>query len=456
MAGINEEINELANELQIGTVSGNKYLIIGKNGEVKLNTSEVPDYQAGQICYDSTSLTVLADSGITGVRNNIGQELWYLVYNNSGAQIDNGKVCYASGVDVTNKVVTVGLADNSSASTSSQVLGLATHDIANGSLGLVTNCGIVRDFDTSSFSTGGLIYLGTSGNMTQTKPLYPATRIIMGSITESNATTGKIQVCIESLRRKSASRSYSFNASSSGTHYVAGFYDFATTDANLTQASTSITYGTSGQVRAAHVGIVPGGAGTVDTGQVGIRVTGTLDSETGTQTAAQTQVINDDITTLTLNEYEETAGKFSGQVTIELYVVSGSPTTYSLDFNYGFAKYEDKQNIDMTIIAFEAEWEGAGTDTGMDMALLHHKSTGWTYAATGFTPGNGDICRRSVDQATDGDVANGVEGAYKRVSLDTFVAGGTDEGYIVEVTTTSPNVLDNCNFHVVAESEELT
>jgi hypothetical protein len=452
---IPEEINELANELQIGTVTGNKYLIIGKNGELKLNTSAVPDYQAGQISYDSASLTGLIDSGISGVRNNVGQELWYLVYNDSGAQIDNGKVCYASGIDATNKVVTVGLADNSSPSTSAQVLGLATHDIPNATLGLVTNCGIVRDFDTSSFSTGGLIYLGTSGNMTQTKPLYPANRIILGSITESNATTGQIQVCLQADKRKTASRSFSFNASSTGVNYVAGFYNFSTTDANLTQASASVTYGTAGQTRAAHVGIVPSGPGTVDAGQVGIRVTGTLDSETGTQTAAQTQDITDDITTLTANTYTETVGKFSGQVTIELYVVSGSPTTYSLDFNYGFAKYEDKQNIDMTIVAFEAEWEGSGTDTGMDVALLHHKPTGWTYAATGFIPGNGDICRRSVDQAIDSNVANGVEGAYKRVSLDTFINGSVDEGYIIEVTTTSPNVLDNCNFHVVAEEETL-
>jgi len=456
MAGINEEINELANELQIGTVTNNKYLIIGKNGELKLNTSALPSYFVGQLGYDPDSLTVVADTGINGVRVQLGQEEMFLVYNDSGAQIDNGKACYASGVDATNKVLTIGLADNSSPITSAQVLGLATHNIPNASLGLVTCRGIVRDFDTSSFSVSGLIYLGTSGNMTQTKPLYPAERIIMGSIIESDVSTGQIQVATTKAPRGNASRSYSFNATNSGIHYVAGFYDWSTTDANLTQASASILYGVVGRTKAAHVGIVPSGAGVVDTGVVGIRVTGTLDSETGIQTAAQTMVINADITTLTLNEMEETTGKFSGQVTIELYVVSGSPVNYSLDFNYGFSKYEDKQNIDMTIIAFESEWEGGNTDTGMDMALKHQKSTNWVYAATGFVAGNGDICRRTVDQAIDSDVANGEEGAYKRTGLNTFIAGlSGQEGVIIEIITGSPNSLDNCNLHIIAVNESL-
>jgi hypothetical protein len=428
-----------------------------ENGSIQLdNAAGLASWVAGQLGYDTTSLTVTADTGVNGVRVQLGQEEMFLVYNDSGAQIDNGKVCYASGVDATNKILTVGLADNSSPATSAQVLGLATHDIGIASVGLVTCRGIVRDFDTSAFSVSGLIYLHTSGDMTQTKPLYPAERIIMGSVIESDIATGQVQVATKTIPRASASRSYSFNATGVGTHYVAGYYDWATADANLTQASGSITYGVTGRTKAAHVGIVPAGAGTVDTGQVGIRVTGTLDSETGVQTAAQTQTINDDITTLTLNEMEETLGKFSGQVTIELYVVSGAPTAYSLDFNYGYSKYEDKQDIDMTIIAFEAEWEGGNTDTTMDIALKHQKTTNWTYAATGFVPGDGDICRRTVDQAIENDVANGEEGAYKRVALNTFIGGASnEEGIVIEITTGSPNALDNCNLHIIAVDEGL-
>jgi len=405
--------------------------------------------------YDTDSLTITSDTGIAGVKVNLGQEEMYLVCNNTGVQIDNGKVCYASGVDTVNNCLEIGLADNSNFFTSAQVLGLATHDILDGELGLVTERGVVRDFDTSSLTEGGLLYLGTSGNMTQTKPLYPATRTLMGTLIEQDALTGQVQVSISRSERRAASRSYSFNATSIDTHFVAGFYDWGSTDANLTQASPSVTYGPNVS-RDAHVGIVPSGAGTVDTGQVGLRVVGTRDYEDGTpQSAGSIGIITDDITTLTLNTMAETVEHFSGNVQIEFYTVSGLPTTYSLDFNYGFSKYEDKQNIDMTIIAFEAEWEGGATDNAMNIELLYHKPTGWTYAATGFIAGDGIVCARLADQNLVSGVLNGESGAYKRTDLDAFVEGSGSEGSLIRVTTTANNSVANMNLHIVAVDESL-
>ena len=115
--------------------------------------------------YDTDSLTITSDTGISGVKVNIGQEEMYLVCNNTGVQIDNGKACYASGVDEPNRCVEVSLADASGFFTSAQVLGLATHDIPDGTLGLVTTRGVVRDFDTSAFAVSGLMWLGASGDM---------------------------------------------------------------------------------------------------------------------------------------------------------------------------------------------------------------------------------------------------------------------------------------------------
>lgn len=448
------EVNDTINQFKYNSISGKLeggVIIEGKAFDI---SNEAQTYLAGRLSYDPDSLTVLADTGISSVRVNIGQEEHYLVCNNSGAQIDNGKIVYASGVDSVGKCLEIDLASNASPVTSSQVLGLATHNIPDGQIGLVTFRGVVRDFDTSLLAEGGLQYLGTSGELLQTKPLYPASRIIMGTVLESNATTGKFQVSIVRSPRTTANRSFSFNAQSIDKHWVAGSYDWPSTDANLTQASTSVTYGANVS-KAAHVGIVPAGPGTVDSGQVGLRVVGTEDSETGIQVAAQTGIITEDITTLTLNTMVESVEKFSGNVTIEFYIVSGTPTTYSLDFNYGFSKYEDKQNIDMTVIGLEAEWEGGATDNGMDVILYHHKPTGWTYAATGFTPGDGVICQRSVDQQLIGGVLSGESGHYKRIGLDTFISGSTIEGYIIAVVTTANNSISNMNLHVIAEDERL-
>jgi len=423
---------------------------------IKLTNTSLQEWAAGQLQYDPDSLTLLADSGITGVRNNIGQEEWYLVYNNSGAQIDNGKAVFASGVDATNNVLTIGVADSSSFGTSAQVLGLATHDIPDGTLGLVTYRGIVRDFDTSALSVNGIAYLGTSGNLTNTKPLYPNSRIAMGSIVKSDVSEGQVQVIINQINRRSASKSYSFTSQGigAGTYWKAGFYDWSSVDANLSQASATITYGTVGIAKAAHASIVASGPGVVDSGQVGLRVTGIEDSENGVQIAAQTGIVTEDITTLSADTYYETSEKFSGQVTFELYVVSGSPTTYSLDFNYGFSKYEDIQNQDFTITAFEAVWRGAA-NSSLDIELMHHKATGWTYAATGFEPGNGNICKKSDDQGLAGNAESGGDGAYKRVNLDTFIDGNGSEGLLIKVVAGANNTIQTMDLHIAGFSEEL-
>lgn len=424
---------------------------------VKFTNTTLEDWVAGQLQYDPDSLTLLADTGVTGVRVNLGQELHYLVYNNSGSQIDNGKAVYATGTSATNNVLTVDIADSSSFFTSAQVLGLATSDIPNNSLGLVTFFGQVKDFDTSGIGSG-LVYLGTNGNLVNSKPNYPSNRIGMGSVIKSGVSDGIFQIVVNYIPRTSASKSYSFTSQGigSGTYWKAGFYDWSPTDANLSQALTTINYGVAGISKAAHASIVPSGAGLVDSGQVGLRVTGVEDSETGVQIAAQTAIITEDITTLSADTYYETSEKFSGQITFELYVVSGTPTTYSLDFNYGYSKYEDVQNQDFTITAFEAVWQGNANDTSFDIALLHHKADGWTYAATGFEPGNGDICRKTVDQALSGNVGNGQDSAYKRVGLDTFIDGNGSEGVLIQVTTSANNAIQTMDLHIAGFSEELT
>lgn len=381
-----------------------------------------------------------------------------VVFNDTGVTITKGKMVNASGVDATNSILEVVLADNSSPNTSLSVLGMTTEDILDGTTGLVNSYGEVRDIDTSGLSIGGPLYLSTSGNVTQTRPVFPDTILFVGSVIEVNASTGRVQIEIARFRRRSASRSYGFTSQgiASGTFYKGGFYDWSTVDANLTQASTTVTHGTAGTTYAAHPGIVPSGAGTVDTGVVGLRVTGTLDSETGNQVASQSETISGDITTLTANVLAEAVGKFSGQVTFELFVVSGAPTTFSLDFNYGYSKFEDFQNRNATITAFEAVWQGNAADTGFDIALLHHKTTGWTYAATGFAPGNGDIVRRSVRQAIDSNVTSGLDGSWKSIDIDQFINGNTTEGVIVEIITTNNSTIQTMDIHVAAVSEEIT
>jgi hypothetical protein len=423
----------------------------------QLDTATAHAYAAGMISYDTVRKVALADTGYTGVRNNVGMETYIPFYNDTGSAIDNGKVINAFGADATNKVVKGILAKADSPLTSSAIIGVATHTVPDQTVGLATVRGDVNDIDTSGFTISGPLYVSdlVAGDFTQTRPQHPSKIVVMGSVVYSHATEGVVLVEVRPFDRKPIVKDYHISTGSNTTHYIAGFYDWSATSVALTQASTSVTHGTAGRTRAAHVGIVPQAAGSVDTGQVGIRVTGTTDSDTGVQVGSQTAIIIDDITTLSANTMAETIEKFSGQVTIELYVVSGTPTTYSLTFNYGFSKYEDYGNRDFTLAGFEAVWEGNATENGMDIIVKHHSPTGWTYAASGFVAGNGVICQRSVDQSIESNVASGVQGAYKRSNLQQYVEGSGLEGVIVSLVTTTINSIASMDIHMLAYSEEL-
>jgi hypothetical protein len=238
-----------------------------------------------------------------------------------------------------------------------------------------------------------------------------------------------------------------------GTYYVAGFYEAADADANLNQGALSQAYGTANIAYGAHAFIVAGGAGTVDTGTVAIRVTGTSVDDQGNRTASDTEDIVADITTLSLNQYVETTKKWIGQVTFSLVETVGDPTTYSVDFNYGFAKYEDMWNRDFQVQFFEAVGNAGANDSSFDLEFLLHDGTGWTYAATGFAPGGTVIASLGTDYSTEHEIASGEYFAWKRDNLATNIEGSADEGFVIRITAGANNSVEyvSCNVGVAAQ-----
>ena len=422
----------------------------------KIDMSVVTDalYKAARVSYDPTRKTHLFHTGF-GIKIDAG-EVHIPFFNDTGVEIPEGKAINATSWNNATESVKGIIADPTNPQLSSAIIGFTSAAVPDQTISIATFTGRISNMDTSLLTFGPL-YISSGGDPTNTRPTYPDKIVIIGSLAKQDALTGAIQLNISPFIRTNVSATASFTSQGigSGTFYKNGFYDWSATDANLTQAAPSVTYGTVDKTYAAHVGIVPSAPGTVDTGQVGLRVNGIRDQESGSQLDGQTAIITDDITTLTANAMSETVEKFSGQYTLELYVVSGAPTTYNLDLNYGYSKYEDFFDRDATVIGFQALWQGNANDSGMNIRLLHHKSTGWTYAATGFSPGNGAICDRSIDQSLAGDVVNGEDGAYKCTGLTTFINSNTSEGIITEVTTTSANTIQTMDIVVFAVSEEL-
>lgn len=243
-------------------------------------------------------------------------------------------------------------------------------------------------------------------------------------------------------------KSYNLVTGNPDTYYVGGYYDFNDADANLTQASATVTFGVVNNTYAAHACIVAGGPGTVvGGGQVGLRVTGTSITDLGVRTTSDSETIVNDITTLSLNQFVE-GKKWLGQITFELFVVSGAPTSYSLDFNYGYAKYEDFGNNDFILTDLECVGRGAASDANFDIILYHHSTAGWTYAATGFAPGGTVIASLQTDHSTDNSPTNNVRFAYKRSGLTTVINGADSEGILVGIITSTGNAIETMDVHI--------
>jgi len=225
------------------------------------------------------------------------------------------------------------------------------------------------------------------------------------------------------------------------TNYFGGFYEAPAADATLTIGGTvTQTLGTAGEVKAAHAFCVASAAGGTD---LVLTVTGVSITDLGVKNDSDSEIIVADTDAAVTDQYFETSKKWLGQIT---YTLTGSSGAFT--FNYGFCKYEDFGNRSFTITDFEVTGTGGASETGLDIQLLRHRSTGWTYSAAAFVPGDGTVCDLATDHGTNNNLTNGESFAYKRASLATVVQGSASEGVIVRVVTAVNNSIRDASIHV--------
>jgi len=130
-----------------------------------------PSYVEGRIFYDTHHKGLAVFSDISDVTLNVGQEMWMRVINKTGSAITNGQVCRHAGVDGTTELPKIQLAIATSLE-GSRILGVATHEIADGDEGFITTFGKVGDINTSGLSLNVPIFLSdtVAGGMTTTAP----------------------------------------------------------------------------------------------------------------------------------------------------------------------------------------------------------------------------------------------------------------------------------------------
>jgi hypothetical protein len=125
----------------------------------------------------------------SGISVGNATELQFTALNNTGATITKGSPVYVSGHTTETQVAD---ADNSSASTM-PAFGIAKDDIANGATGTIVIAGEITGVNTSSFTIGDELYVGTGGALTATKPTGTALIQKIAKVTKA-AASGELLV----------------------------------------------------------------------------------------------------------------------------------------------------------------------------------------------------------------------------------------------------------------------
>lgn len=155
-----------------------------------------PAHKEGRIFYDNVDMALAFYIDESAVSLQIGYEQWVRAQNNSGVDILDGKLARLDGSDGSLPTISLAIADKST--TTDQLIGMATHDIANGNIGIVTTFGVVRGIDTSSCNDGDILYLSNTvpGGFQNTIPLFPNYKMQIGLCQISDASVGKIHINI--------------------------------------------------------------------------------------------------------------------------------------------------------------------------------------------------------------------------------------------------------------------
>jgi len=125
----------------------------------------------------------------SGISVGNATELQFTALNSTGATITKGSAVYISGHTTETQVAD---ADNSSASTM-PAFGIAKDDIANGATGVIVLAGEITGINTSAYTEGDELFVGTGGALTDTRPTGTALIQKIAKVTKA-AASGELLV----------------------------------------------------------------------------------------------------------------------------------------------------------------------------------------------------------------------------------------------------------------------
>jgi hypothetical protein len=183
--------NTTTNRMMVYDLGTTTWIIGWQGGDVDVNSISFDGTTFGTMSWNATDATldVTLNDDVT---LQVGQEMHIYARNETGGTLANGTLVYINGA--TGNKPTIAVASNDAEITSSTTMGFTTEEITNNSLGYVVTSGFIRGIDTSGFTEGASLWLGTAGTAVEAKPATPAHLVFVGTATRIHATDGVIFV----------------------------------------------------------------------------------------------------------------------------------------------------------------------------------------------------------------------------------------------------------------------
>jgi hypothetical protein len=171
---------------------------LGPVDRINFDLTHVHDEEGivGTLCWSPEDQTLNIEHP-GGVTQQVGQELYGYVRNQTGSTILNGAAVRFDGAEEngTARLLVAPYLANDEFDTL-LTFGIATQDIANGEDGRVTVWGKVRELDTSAFNVGDILYVSPTipGGLTNVKPTAPDNVVPIAAVLRKDSSEGEIFV----------------------------------------------------------------------------------------------------------------------------------------------------------------------------------------------------------------------------------------------------------------------
>jgi hypothetical protein len=150
-----------------------------------------PAHTEGRVFYNEEYNCLTVYNDISAVPLNVGFQELVRVYNGTGSTITRGTPCRPAGTQGEFQSVAPA---NATSPSLARVLGVASHDIANGTFGYLAVRGLLSGVDTTGLTAGGPVWLASDGSLTTSAPTYPYFPTQVGGCIVVDGTNGYLYV----------------------------------------------------------------------------------------------------------------------------------------------------------------------------------------------------------------------------------------------------------------------